>query len=54
METGFPALHGALFITSLISRFIIDPRGNIFPYLAFRTQFAPPAARGLSFPASPA
>ncbi len=39
----------SFFITSLISLFIIiDPPGNLFPYLALSTEFPPQAGRGLA------
>ena len=39
----------SFFITSLISLFIIiDPPGNLFPYLALSSDFSPRAARGLA------
>jgi multiple antibiotic resistance protein len=39
----------SIFITSLISLFIIiDPSGNLFPYLALSAGFSPEAARGLA------
>jgi multiple antibiotic resistance protein len=39
----------SFFITSLISLFIIiDPPGNLFPYLALSSDLAPQAARGLA------
>jgi multiple antibiotic resistance protein len=52
MEPGFLGAHGAFLVTSLISLFIIiDPPGNIFPYLALSAGFAPAAARGLAWQA---
>jgi len=49
MEPGFLEAHGAFLVTSLISLFIIiDPPGNIFPYLALSAGSAPAAARGLA------
>ena len=49
MEHGFLTAHGAFLVTSLISLFIIiDPPGNIFPYLALSAGYAPAAARGLA------
>jgi multiple antibiotic resistance protein len=39
----------SFFITSLISLFIIiDPPGNLFPFLALSAQFPPRSARGLA------
>jgi multiple antibiotic resistance protein len=39
----------SFFITSLISLFIIiDPPGNLFPYLALSAEFSPEGARGLA------
>jgi len=39
----------SFFITSLISLFIIiDPLGNLFPYLSLSADFSPQAARGLA------
>ncbi|MBU4233422.1 MAG: MarC family protein, partial [Proteobacteria bacterium] len=52
MEPSFPWAHGAFLVTSLISLFIIiDPLGNIFPYLALSAGFAPATARGLAWQA---
>ena len=52
MEHGFLGAHGAFLVTSLISLFIIiDPPGNIFPYLALSAGFAPATARGLAWQA---
>jgi multiple antibiotic resistance protein len=49
MEYGFLGPHGAFLITSLISLFIIiDPTGNLFPYLALSAGFAPATARSLA------
>ena len=40
---------GHFFITSLISLFVvIDPPGNVLPYLAFASGYAPREARGLA------
>ncbi len=40
----------AFFVTALVSLFIIvDPPGNIFPYLALSAGFTPAAARGLAW-----
>jgi multiple antibiotic resistance protein len=50
MEHNFLGPTGAFLITSLISLFIIiDPPGNIFPYLALSEGYAPAAARGLAW-----
>ncbi|MGA9756070.1 MAG: MarC family protein [Desulfobaccales bacterium] len=50
MEHSFLGPTGALLITSLISLFIImDPPGNIFPYLALSEGYAPAIARGLAW-----
>jgi len=50
MEHDFLGAHGAFLVTSLISLFIIiDPPGNIFPYLALSAGYAPNAARGLAW-----
>jgi multiple antibiotic resistance protein len=50
MEHNFLGAHGAFLVTSLISLFIIiDPPGNIFPYLALSAGYAPNAARGLAW-----
>jgi multiple antibiotic resistance protein len=50
MGYGFPEVHGAFLVTSLISLFIIiDPPGNIFPYLALSAGLAPATARGLAW-----
>jgi multiple antibiotic resistance protein len=52
MEPGIIHPVGFFFITSLISLFIIiDPLGNIFPYLALSGSFSPPAARSLAWQA---
>jgi len=52
MEPNFLGVHGVFLVTSLISLFIIiDPPGNIFPYLALSAGFAPAAARGLAWQA---
>ena len=52
MGPGFLDAHGAFLITSLISLFIIiDPLGNIFPYLALSAGFAPAPARALAWQA---
>jgi multiple antibiotic resistance protein len=50
MQPGFLGPLGAFFITCLVSLFIIiDPAGNIFPYLALSAGFAPSAARSLAW-----
>jgi multiple antibiotic resistance protein len=50
MEPGFLGQSGAFFVTCLVSLFIIiDPAGNILPYLALSAGFAPAAARGLAW-----
>ena len=50
MEPSFLGPLGAFFITSLISLFIIiDPPGNIFPFLALSAGFTPVAARSLAW-----
>lgn len=50
MDHGFLGPHGAFLITSLISLFIIiDPPGNLFPYLALSAGFAPDTARSLAW-----
>jgi multiple antibiotic resistance protein len=50
MEPGFLGAHGAFLVTGLISLFIIiDPAGNIFPYLALSAGLPPAAARGLAW-----
>lgn len=52
MEHSFLGPTGAFLITSLISLFIIiDPPGNIFPYLALSEGYTPAAARGLAWQA---
>jgi len=49
MEQNFLSPAGAFFITSLISLFIIiDPPGNIFPFLALSAAYTPAAVRGLA------
>jgi multiple antibiotic resistance protein len=49
MEQTFLSPAGVFFITSLISLFIIiDPLGNIFPFLALSAAHTPAAARGLA------
>jgi multiple antibiotic resistance protein len=50
MGHGFLSFAGSFFITSLISLFIIiDPPGNIFPFLALSEGFEPPATRSLAW-----
>jgi multiple antibiotic resistance protein len=52
MGPGFLGPHGAFLITSLISLFIIiDPPGNLFPYLALSAGLAPDTARRLAWQA---
>lgn len=52
MGPGFLDTHGAFLITSLVSLFIIiDPPGNIFPYLALSAGLAPAPARTLAWQA---
>jgi len=52
MIHSFLDAHGAFLVTSLISLFIIiDPPGNIFPYLALSAGYAPATARGLAWQA---
>jgi multiple antibiotic resistance protein len=52
MEMSFIHPVGSFFITSLISLFIIiDPPGNIFPYLALSGALSPAAARSLAWQA---
>jgi multiple antibiotic resistance protein len=49
MLPGFSASAISFFITALISLFvIIDPPGNIFPYLALSQAAAPPARSSLA------
>jgi multiple antibiotic resistance protein len=49
MLTGFPDTTLSFFITSLISLFvIIDPTGNIFPFLALSSGIGPGKARALA------
>jgi len=49
MLSGFPDTTLAFFITSFISLFvIIDPTGNIFPFLALSSGIAPGKARALA------
>jgi multiple antibiotic resistance protein len=50
MEPDFLGPSGAFFITSLIALFIIiDPPGNIFPFLALSAGFTPDVARSLAW-----
>jgi multiple antibiotic resistance protein len=50
MGNGFLGADGAFFVTSLITLFIIiDPPGNVFPYLALSAEYAPAAARSLAW-----
>lgn len=52
MELGFIGPAGSFLITSLISLFIIiDPPGNIFPFLALSAAYSPIAARRLAWQA---
>jgi multiple antibiotic resistance protein len=52
MGPGFLDAPGAFLVTSLISLFIIiDPPGNIFPYLALSAGLAPAPARTLAWQA---
>ena len=49
MLDSFPDSIPSFFITSIISLFVIvDPTGNIFPFLAFSTGIAPRLARALA------
>jgi multiple antibiotic resistance protein len=49
MLTGFPDATLSFFITSFISLFvIIDPTGNIFPFLALSAGIGPGKARALA------
>ncbi len=49
MLDGFPDTTLSFFITSVISLFVIvDPTGNIFPFLALSAGVEPPAARSLA------
>jgi multiple antibiotic resistance protein len=49
MLTGFPDTTLSFFITSFISLFvIIDPTGNIFPFLALSSGVGPGKARALA------
>jgi multiple antibiotic resistance protein len=50
MELGFIGPAGSFLITSLISLFIIiDPPGNIFPFLALSAAYSPTSARRLAW-----
>lgn len=50
MMTKIITSEATFFITALISLFvIIDPPGNLFPYLAFSAELPRPAARGLAW-----
>ncbi|MHB9075184.1 MAG: MarC family protein [Desulfobaccales bacterium] len=50
MELDFIGPAGSFLITSLISLFIIiDPPGNIFPFLALSAAYSPIAARRLAW-----
>ncbi|MFA4901669.1 MAG: NAAT family transporter [Desulfobaccales bacterium] len=52
MELDFIGPAGSFLITSLISLFIIiDPPGNIFPFLALSAAYSPIAARRLAWQA---
>ena len=52
MEPNLINSVGPFLITSLISLFIIiDPPGNIFPYLALSASYSPTATRGLAWQA---
>ena len=49
MLAGFPETTLSFFVTSFISLFVIvDPTGNIFPYLALSAGVAPGKARALA------
>ncbi len=49
MLAGFPETTLSFFVTSFISLFVIvDPTGNIFPYLALSAGAAPGKARALA------
>jgi len=49
MLNGFPDTTLSFFITSIVSLFVIvDPTGNIFPYLSLSTGVAPGQARALA------
>jgi multiple antibiotic resistance protein len=50
MESFFLGPPGAFLLTCLVSLFIIiDPLGNIFPYLALSEELTPAGARGLAW-----
>jgi multiple antibiotic resistance protein len=50
MEHNLISSTGSFLITSLISLFIIiDPPGNVFPYLALSAAYTPAAARSLAW-----
>ncbi len=52
MQQNLISPAGSFLITSLISLFIIiDPPGNIFPYLALSAAYSPSAARSLAWQA---
>jgi multiple antibiotic resistance protein len=52
MEHIILSPHAGFLITSLVSLFIIiDPPGNIFPYLALSAEYPPAAARSLAWQA---
>jgi multiple antibiotic resistance protein len=52
MEPSFLGPIGPFLVTCLISLFIIiDPPGNIFPFLALSANFTPAAARSLAWQA---
>jgi multiple antibiotic resistance protein len=52
MELGFIGPAGSFLITCLISLFIIiDPSGNIFPFLALSAAYSPAATRRLAWQA---
>ncbi len=49
MFTGFPDTTLSFFVTSFISLFvIIDPTGNIFPFLALSSGVGPGKAKALA------
>jgi multiple antibiotic resistance protein len=49
MIDGLPDTTLSFFVTSVVSLFVIvDPTGNIFPFLALSAGSAPPVARGLA------
>jgi multiple antibiotic resistance protein len=52
MEPNFLSPLASFFVTSLISLFIIiDPPGNIFPYLVLSGSYSPAASRSLAWQA---